>query len=564
MFTPNFNPDQYLDADSFNLAASGVFNSAVSGLDATFSAGLVQAQTASFATSGLIVSATLPLTFGVLFSGGTMANAHGTTNGADSQIYVVNMAGFVPSSGAPVTAYLVATYIQIQQNAIAVTGPPPGHPDYNPNFVPYTGYQSNVDSLVVSGSLTPPNNTTSFELFRCTLASGATGIPLSAVNTSFQNIAAPVYGVPLIAQTASGVSLSGAAFNIVPVSGSYTLPLAELYNGQHIGIKNTASGTATITTSGTDLIYGTFSSPATGVTSIPLPQQSLVTLLGRNGSWDVDGGSAQGIGLTNGANSLAHGQCLLQFTNASTITLAAKNGNCILSGGKQYQISASGVTQGHTTVNINGVSGLNLANTTVYYVSYAGAFGILKFWTTSCSHAPDTTANNVGVEVITSGGVYLTNETLVGMVYTGASGQFQNSLQVGGLLSWFNRNTVITPTVGAQSGGTSSNTPVTISNAVTVTFLAWQEAIIATAIGYVYGGNVTDTISTALVLDGANIGQAIDVGVTVASSYAVMNISHTLAQNVGEGLHTLTLQGSVSTANGAQWAGLGVIAELEG
>ena len=174
MLVPNFSTNQYIDAPTLNAAAAAVSGDMQLAMGGN-TAGLINPTSASYTTSGLSVTASLPSPFAVLFGNGVLAQAFGTTTGQSTSSYTVSFAGVVPASGS-VTAYLVASYQQIQQNSISVIGPPVGHPDYNPNFQPYTAYELNVDSLALSATSGAPDNATTFELFRCTLAAGATGI----------------------------------------------------------------------------------------------------------------------------------------------------------------------------------------------------------------------------------------------------------------------------------------------------------------------------------------------------------------------------------------------------
>lgn len=187
---PQFGADQYIDQDSMNAAFAAVSGSMQLPIKSFRYPGLVGASSASFTISGLFVNSSLPAPFGVAFATGVLAQAHGTTNGADTQSYSTSFSSLVPASGAAVTAYLVASYQQIQQTPVAVVGPPQGHPDYNPNFVPYTLYQNLVDSLALSATTGVPDNATSFELCRFTLTSGMALLP--AATTSFQQWALPV------------------------------------------------------------------------------------------------------------------------------------------------------------------------------------------------------------------------------------------------------------------------------------------------------------------------------------------------------------------------------------
>ena len=193
-----------------NAAATAVSGDFATLAPALSSPGLVSAYAASYAAAGLSVSATLPAPFGIFFSNGVFSQAHGTTTNADTQVYAVSFSGVVPASGS-ITAYLLASYATIQQQPKQIIGPQPGHPDYNPQFTPLTAYQVNVDSLSLTASSGAANNTTTFELFRVTLAAGATGV--GAINTTYQIAAAPFVD-------GASVYVSGGTYNVAASQGN--------------------------------------------------------------------------------------------------------------------------------------------------------------------------------------------------------------------------------------------------------------------------------------------------------------------------------------------------------
>lgn len=190
MHVTNFLFEEYVDQNLFNTAMSNLLASMQEiGSNGTFLIpGIVNTGSLSFSfASNLIVTANF-LNTGVtslrcLFQTGAYCAAHGVVNGVNSSSYPIDFTSFVPSSGSQVV-YVVAQYAQVQQTVATILGPPPGHPDYSSNFIPYNGYTVLQDTLNVIATTTAPDNLTSIELCRVTLATGQTVI--SAVDTTHQ------------------------------------------------------------------------------------------------------------------------------------------------------------------------------------------------------------------------------------------------------------------------------------------------------------------------------------------------------------------------------------------
>lgn len=411
---PNFNSDQFIDANSentgFALAATSLATLAAGG----FQPGLLfQASTMTLGITGLAVTVNLPSPFGVLFGTGILSQAHGTVTGSDTQAYAVNFSGAVPGSGST-TAYVVASYQQIQQSPIAIIGPPPGHPDYNPNFVPYTGYTQNVDSLAVNVNTTGADNVTTFELFRTTLAAGATGI---SATVQYTQPIAPVLNIAPVAIVNPGGSLTGGKHNVIAVSGSYNLPNALPNDGLCLVATNTAVGNVTLNTGGGPVGGLPFST-----TVLTLGSSGTVMLLAEYGTWQIIGGNY--IGISQPSTVITSPVMLggyLQFTNPSTLTYtpvaAAPNGAGIWINGFNYLIPNAGVT----------LSNAGLVSGTTYYIYAQAPGGTLGLAASSTNY----TYNN-GVPQQNG----LPIRTLVGLVVMDPSGNFQ--AQGVGTVSAFN------------------------------------------------------------------------------------------------------------------------------
>ena len=129
------------------------------------------------------------------------------------------------------------------------------------------------------------------------------------------------------------------------------------------------------------------------------------------------------------------GQCLFKFVSTTSCKLVPFQGNGVAVAGAVLQIPAAGISVANTGITLDGTPASNLAANTTYLGALNGA-GTLEFWTASTSgHSPDTTAGNIGVEVITGH----PTRTLVGMVCTDAAAHFADSDGQRLVLSWFNR-----------------------------------------------------------------------------------------------------------------------------
>lgn len=292
----NWTAEQFLDSNSLNTLTSNVsgdFNTIGRSLARP---GLLFPEVASFSASGLVINSTLPFPFGVCFGSGTIAHAHGTVTGLDTTAYSTSFAAVVPASGAAVTAYLLAALGQITVSPFTNTGPPVGHPDYNPNFVPATAYATLLDTLILSASTTPPDNLTTFELGRTTLTSGATGVVLSTVFQ--QRLSAPNTIQPVQISVSSSLSPAAHGGRMVQALAPSTLTLsaASGSNGITYAISSATTGTVTVQAQGGDTIYGYATTASSGVTSLGLPIGGEVMLGCFDSRWQITGGNYAGLG----------------------------------------------------------------------------------------------------------------------------------------------------------------------------------------------------------------------------------------------------------------------------
>lgn len=252
------------------------------------------------------------------------------------------------------------------------------------------------------------------------------------------------------------------------------------------------------------------------------------------------------------------GQCQLQYVSATQIALAPFNGCLIKIAGAPYQIPSGGVTAANTSVYVNGTAGQNLAASTTYLVGLAVISGTLTvgfFALGTYARVSDTTAGNIGVEVISSGGTPQSAWTLIGMVQTNGSSQFQNGGPFVGVISWFNR-TDRRP-FASTTPVFSSTSYAEISTALRVSFLCWADD---TPWGVCDGQwqvlNQPMTINLQSSVDGIQYGSNVANAFTANSAPASFSSHWTV--DLTEGWHTSSPYGLVSSgtaeADAYNWA----------
>jgi hypothetical protein len=235
------------------------------------------------------------------------------------------------------------------------------------------------------------------------------------------------------------------------------------------------------------------------------------------------------------------GQCRLQYVSATQIKLVPFNGCLIKIAGALYQFPGSGITAANTGLSAN----------TLYYVYLFNSSGTLTLEFSATGHTTDTTAGNVGVEIKTGDN----SRTLVGMVCTNGSAQFQDGGGFGGVASWFNRRrkvmvlTLTNPTITAGTTFTSLSAGVTV--------LPWGgDDILATLNGGAQIDTTNAGFQTAITVD--TVVQDLfspfdDVGAAANQFYPV-NIAGPIS-GLSESAHNVNFYGKTTGSGTATWAG---------
>lgn len=248
------------------------------------------------------------------------------------------------------------------------------------------------------------------------------------------------------------------------------------------------------------------------------------------------------------ASMAADGQCRLGYVSATQIRLDPYRGNLVRVAGAAVAIPSAGITAANSSVLINGVSG-TLANSTTYLVALNSA-GALEFWTLATGHSADTTAGNVGVEIITG----QPTKSLVGMIHTTASGQFADNATNRLTLSWFNRRNI--SGVGPSTSGattTSISVFVELTSSARVLFLTWgDESTSLIVAGQASNGTSAQSVAAGVWLDSAFAG--ISGGSYTAAGGQASYTGGTHNAVLAEGSHIASCAGAVGAGGTGTFA----------
>ena len=238
------------------------------------------------------------------------------------------------------------------------------------------------------------------------------------------------------------------------------------------------------------------------------------------------------------------GQCQLRYVSATSITLFPKGGDRVKVAGKLVQLPSGGIAAANTGVSVNGVAGQNLAANTAYLVALNAA-GTLEFWAVATGHFPDTTAGNIGVEVITGH----PDKTLVGMVYTNASAQFSVSASYLGVISWFNRRALSVTGTNTAGAGTASTSFVELTTSARIFFCAWAEEVVdIRGVGQCYNNTSGNSAGMQIGLDNVQVGYGGGMYASIGGQNSFTGAHFT--GSVSEGAHYATPFGAIANAGG--------------
>lgn len=253
----------------------------------------------------------------------------------------------------------------------------------------------------------------------------------------------------------------------------------------------------------------------------------------------------------------ALGLCQLRYVGATEIRLYPVGGDLVRVAGQAVALPLAGVAAANTGVRVNGVAGQNLAANTTYLVAL-GATGVLEFWTLGTGHARDTTAGNIGVEVIAGQPA----KSLVGMVATTASSQFADSPAFRGVISWFNRRNIGLIGTTTPGSSTSSIGYVELHGPSRIYFLTWaDESCDFAVVGQANNNTTAFSVSAGVGVDG--VFQGIAGGSYTASGGQNSFTAGFQRTGLTEGLHYITPMGTVG-AGGTGAFSIAALATIRG
>lgn len=271
--------------------------------------------------------------------------------------------------------------------------------------------------------------------------------------------------------------------------------------------------------------------------------------------------AGSGVTITPGAGSISiassallNGQCQLQFVSGTSLKLAALNGQSIQIAGVSSSIPSAGVLSGNPTTGsnyVNGVAAQTLSASTVYLVCVFNNAGTLTLdFLTTLTHAPDTTAGNIGVEVATG----LTTRTVVGMIRTNATPNFVNSVTQRFVISWFQRRDLALLNGFTANRTTTSATYVELNSEIRCEFLTWADEAVTLAMDAIASGSTADDRYLAISIDASTTPE--DAQTFVGSASTISQGLALVKGSLTEGYRFATLLGSIGggatlTARGA-------------
>lgn len=317
------------------------------------------------------------------------------------------------------------------------------------------------------------------------------------------------------------------------------------------------------TSTGLELIAGEIPSIADPVTTkgdlIVGDATGLVSRMAVGNDGDVvEADSAQAKGV-KWANPYYAGQGRLTYVNATSIKFIPYNGDRIRVKATAWQsraIPSAGISAANTNVYVGGVAAQNLAANTVYRVYVFDLAGTLTIDFRVTAHAVDATT---GVEIATG----VDTRTLIGMIRTNASSQFEDSAGLRGVLSWFNRRMIISESAMAADLTNGTTVWAEIDTALRPRFLVWSGDAALLRLS----GSVSNNTDQFITLAGISLNSSATplcvAGGTASVANAVMGVSQSVSTYQTEDAYYVSMLGSSSAGTG-RWCGADVAGAVSG
>jgi hypothetical protein len=229
----------------------------------------------------------------------------------------------------------------------------------------------------------------------------------------------------------------------------------------------------------------------------------------------------------------------LQYVSATALSFKPYNGDRIKINGVVYPIPSAGIAglTPPTSVFKEGVAAQPLVANTTYYVYAFNNAGTITADFSTTGHATSATAGNVGVEIKSGNDT----RTLIGLIRTNASAQFQNDAANRLVISWFNRMNI--GGLGAHTNGatTGSASYVELTTLARMFFLTWgEEAVFGCVLGSCGASGAGGNVSINLGLDNITPVWNADLAGTSAAANSPISFGATALVTASEGFHYVT------------------------
>jgi hypothetical protein len=193
---------------------------------------------------------------------------------------------------------------------------------------------------------------------------------------------------------------------------------------------------------------------ATPTTAVTIDTSQNTTFAGTVSATSFTG---SGSGITGLSQEV--GQCRLNYTSTTVLTLVPYGGQYIKIAGAIYAIPSAGVT----------LSNSGLSASTLYYIYAYISGGNVTLSASATAYATDTTAGNVGVVIRSGNNAY----TLVGMAYTTSGSLFIDDASNRQVLSYFNRTQKFL--FGTAGNFSSTSTTMVVATTIFINSLCWAD-----------------------------------------------------------------------------------------
>jgi hypothetical protein len=256
------------------------------------------------------------------------------------------------------------------------------------------------------------------------------------------------------------------------------------------------------------------------------------TFVGAGGLSVTGASTLTGQATFNATPFVIPAECRLTRQDATHLKLIPYNGNMIKIAGNMYPVPSAGVSIANGTFSAS----------TFYYIYAFQSAGVVTLENSTTTHATDTTAGNVGVEIKSGDNT----RTLVGCAITDGSSNFFDTDTQRWTLSWFNRQPKRLRNNFTAARSTVSTTFVEINTEIRVNFLAWADDLPSFVATGQVSGSTTNITAAAISIDGVAPSATVN-----GTGPQIVPFSTHWAQAVTEGAnHYATVFGGTTSGTG--------------